>query len=213
MSDANASELAKQVDLLTRQVQWLLDKEGIRNTKQLYCRLVDSGRYDDWEKIFTDDYTCEINGPPTADGSAPNVLKFPNKQAWVDFARASGSKRAMVDATAGREGQPDGGQPSAPGRRLPGVGGWNPGAAHHMHGGEIEFTGPDTARAIWPSQFDFGNGYYDEEYRKVDGMWKIARGKFFSQARREYSASDYPYPLEVGSVEAGRTPAERINFS
>jgi hypothetical protein len=79
---------------------------------------------------------------------------------------------------------------------------WSANAAHHIHGGEIEFTGPDAARAIWPSQFEGINGYHDEEYRRVDGAWKIARGRFFAQAHRIYGQSDYPYRLEVGHEPA-----------
>lgn len=73
-------------------------------------------------------------------------------------------------------------------------GAWSANAAHHIHGGEIEPTGPDTARAIWPSQFDGLNGYHDEEYRRVDGVWKISRGRFFAQARRVYQLDDTPVP-------------------
>ncbi len=76
--------------------------------------------------------------------------------------------------------------------RLPGGQGWTPGACHHVHGGEIEMTGPDSARAIWPSRFDGGNRYYDEELCCEDGVWKMLRQRFFAQARREYRASDYP---------------------
>src|ERR1700748_1069921 len=36
---------------------------------------------------------------------------------------------------------------------------WSANAAHHIHGGEIEKTGPVSARAIWPSQFEGINGY------------------------------------------------------
>ncbi len=53
---------------------------------------------------------------------------------------------------------------------------------HHGHMPEIELTGPDTARGIW-AMLDVvklgagfvGYGHYHEEYRKVDGHWRIAR--------------------------------------
>ena len=53
---------------------------------------------------------------------------------------------------------------------------------HHGHMPEIELTGPDTARGIW-SMFDrvdhpkyllVGFGHYHEEYRREDGIWRIA---------------------------------------
>ena len=63
---------------------------------------------------------------------------------------------------------------------------------HHVHTPEIEFTGPDTARGIWPMvdylQFPkdappreapdspgfVGWGYYEEEYRREGGDWKFS---------------------------------------
>jgi hypothetical protein len=53
---------------------------------------------------------------------------------------------------------------------------------HHGHMPEIELTGPDTARGIW-AMLDVvklgagfvGYGHYHEEYRKVEGDWRIAR--------------------------------------
>jgi hypothetical protein len=196
MTTADTIHPDQEIEWLKRQLTWLLDKEAIRKVKQQYCRYSDNGRFDDFEKLFTDDYHSEINGPPTGDGSAPQLLTFPSREAWVSFARTQGALRARVDATAGTEG------PDKAATGFKGASGWNPGAAHHMHGGEIESTGPDTARAIWPSQFDGINGYYDEEYRKVDGVWKIARGHFFAQARREYHETDYPYKLEIGQASA-----------
>jgi len=53
---------------------------------------------------------------------------------------------------------------------------------HHGHMPEIEITGPDTARGIW-AMYDFvdlpqlvlhGWGHYHEEYRREDGVWRIA---------------------------------------
>jgi hypothetical protein len=216
MSEIGAQARSEQAQLMQRQVQWLVDREEIRNTKQLYCRFSDNGRYGEWEDLFTEDYTCELYGPPTADGSEAHVVKFSTKEAWVSFARKSGALRAQIDATAGRgdanPGHAANGASDVSAQRVPGTGGWAPGAAHHMHGGEIEFTGPDTARAIWPSQFNGNNGYYDEEYRKVQGIWKIARGKFFAQARREYAEGDYPYSLEVGDRPASPNRQIQINF-
>ncbi len=53
---------------------------------------------------------------------------------------------------------------------------------HHGHMPEIELTGPDTATGIW-AMVDVvklgagfvGYGHYHEEYRKVEGDWRIAR--------------------------------------
>jgi len=53
---------------------------------------------------------------------------------------------------------------------------------HHGHMPEIELTGPDRATGIW-AMVDVvklgagfvGYGHYHEEYRKVEGDWRIAR--------------------------------------
>lgn len=52
---------------------------------------------------------------------------------------------------------------------------------HHGHTPEIEITGPDTATGVW-AMVDIvklgpgftGYGHYHDEYRKIDGAWKIA---------------------------------------
>ena len=56
---------------------------------------------------------------------------------------------------------------------------------HHGHMPEITITGPDTATGIW-AMFDYltfpgdgppkglrGHGHYHEQYRRVDGVWRI----------------------------------------
>ena len=60
-------------------------------------------------------------------------------------------------------------------------------SVHQGYMPEIERTGPDTARGIWPMRDDvqrtqpdgrtwrlLGAGHYHEEYRRVGGQWKIA---------------------------------------
>ena len=59
-------------------------------------------------------------------------------------------------------------------------------SVHQGHQGEIEITGPDTARAIWAMTDRFfmppgapwarleGFGFYHESYIKEQGEWKIA---------------------------------------
>jgi hypothetical protein len=69
---------------------------------------------------------------------------------------------------------------------------------HHGHMPEIELTGPDTARGIW-AMLDLvklgagfvGYGHYHEEYRKVDGDWRIARMRLTRlHIEREGSSAD-----------------------
>lgn len=194
----NVEMLLQRLETLTRQVQQLQDVEAIRAVKHDYCRLADNGRYDEFADLFTDDYTCELYFLPSGDSSEPNLLRFDSKDAWIDFVRRNGAARAAVDAAARADAPSGVTNPERPEDLA-----LRAGMVHHMHGGKIELTGDDAARAIWPSYFGDGDlatvGYYDEEYRREGGRWKIAREKFFAQALRRYSATDYPYPLEVGS--------------
>ena len=54
---------------------------------------------------------------------------------------------------------------------------------HHGHMPEIEIDAPDRAHGIW-AMYDYvetpqyvlhGFGHYEEQYRKVDGAWRIHR--------------------------------------
>jgi hypothetical protein len=186
-----AEQLQQRLDQLELEVRRLRDLEEIRQTKYDYCRLADNGRYEEFGDLFTEDYTCELNFPPGGDGSGPGVMRFESKAAWLDFVRRNGAARAAVDAAAAAGvsgGVTNAGQPGDLTLRA--------GMVHHMHGGKIELTGPDTAWAIWPSYFGDGDnatvGSYDEEYRREDGRWKISRERFFAQALRAYKECDRP---------------------
>jgi bile-acid 7alpha-dehydratase len=58
-------------------------------------------------------------------------------------------------------------------------------SSHRMHHPEIDLTGPDTARGTWALEDTVvetgygitiqGAAFYEDEYRKVDGEWRIAR--------------------------------------
>jgi hypothetical protein len=62
-------------------------------------------------------------------------------------------------------------------------------SVHQVYNGEIELTGPDTARAVWPmtDRLFFpegspyaeitGYGHYRETYEKVDGAWLLKTTK------------------------------------
>jgi len=58
-------------------------------------------------------------------------------------------------------------------------------SSHRMHHPEIRLTGPDTATGTWALEDTVvetafgitiqGAAFYEDEYRKVDGQWRIAR--------------------------------------
>lgn len=80
---------------------------------------------------------------------------------------------------------------------------------HHVHTPEIELTGPDAARAIWP-MMDYvdlhpdgppadaearrgwiGWGYYEEAYVRVAGAWRVSELRLVRQ-RMDPLAADHP---------------------
>jgi hypothetical protein len=123
----------------------LLAIESIKQLKARYFLLMDTKQWEAWRELFTDD--VQVEGGPAHD----------NRDAFVDFVR----------------------------RYLEGVR-----TAHHGHTPIIEVTGGSTARGTWAMSDDVlfppghpwagrnprrrGYGHYDEEYRCVDGEWKIA---------------------------------------
>jgi hypothetical protein len=128
-------------------IQELLDREAIKETKARYFRLMDSKRWQEMRKVFADDARVE------------------SSKVW----ESADSFITDLSATLA-----------------------NVRSVHHGHMPEITFTGPGTARVIW-AMFDYlewepgsraglaegqrgihGFGHYEEEYRKIDGEWKIS---------------------------------------
>ncbi|MEV6655063.1 nuclear transport factor 2 family protein [Streptomyces sp. NPDC051219] len=123
----------------------LLAIEEIKQLKARYFRYLDQHRWEDYRSLFTDDLVLDI--PKT-----PEPRR--DRDQFVDGARAN----------------LDGGL-----------------SIHHGHTPEITILDDTTAEGIWAME-DFvapdpasgrspfaGAGYYVEEYRKVDGSWKIAK--------------------------------------
>jgi hypothetical protein len=79
---------------------------------------------------------------------------------------------------------------------------------HHGHMPEITITGPDTATGIW-AMFDYltfpgdgppkglrGYGHYHEQYRRVDGAWRIQH-LVLTRLRVDPLDGGFPGPDEV----------------
>ena len=121
----------------------LQEIEAIKRLKYKYMRCIDEKRWDELAECFTEDATVSYSGGTYAFAGRDAIMKF------------------MVDSmdrdsffSSHRIGQP-----------------------------EIDLTGEATATGIWAledtvidTQFEItlrGSAFYRDEYRKVDGQWKI----------------------------------------
>ncbi len=121
------------------------DLEEIKRLKARYCRYLDTKQWAALRALFADDAVFDgFRSAPT--GSGPDQFV------------AGGSSR-LADAI----------------------------TVHQCHLPDIVFLDEDTARGTWamhdylewpdrpgPDRGYYGYGYYEEEYRRVDGVWKMA---------------------------------------
>ena len=132
-------------------VQRLVDIEEIKRLKARYCRYIDTKQWSLLQTLFTDDVRFDgfASAPTGSDGAA--------------FVR--GVSARLQDAT----------------------------TMHHCHTPDIVFLEANVARCTWamadymewpepiglpdaPSARGmYGFGHYEEEYRRVDGEWRMAR--------------------------------------
>jgi uncharacterized protein (TIGR02246 family) len=120
---------------------------------------------------------------------------------WAGFA-ALFTDAAVLDADGTVQHGPDGILAFLP-KILDGVV-----TTHHGHMPEITITGPDSATGIW-AMFDYltfpgdgapkglqGYGHYHEEYRRVDGSWRIHH-VVLTRLRVDPLAGGFPGPEAV----------------
>lgn len=135
------------------------DIEAIKQLKARYFRSLDTKDWDAFRDVFTGD--PQIG--PIENGFPDYLLALRPKEARENVAAG-----ADFDAFIERN-------------RLfigPLI------TTHHGHQPEITITGPDTASGIWPMEDVLvwpeegyrlrGTGHYWEEYRRVDGEWRLA---------------------------------------
>lgn len=132
------------------------DIEAIRQLKARYFRYMDTKDWASYHAVFTEDVVFDVRGGMEATPADPRYADPPVTGADAAVAFIRNGLESLV-------------------------------SAHQGFTPEIELTGPDTARGIWAmtdvlragpgAQFRTARGYghYHEEYRKVDGAWKIAR--------------------------------------
>ena len=125
-------------------VQDLLELEAIKRLKYRYMRGIDQKLWDDLEEVFTPDAVATYSG---------GKYRFDGRDAIIDFLRRNMGADTFH-------------------------------SAHRVHQPEIDLTGPDTAVGTWAMDdvvvmTDWnltvrGAAFYEDEYRKVDGAWRIS---------------------------------------
>lgn len=124
----------------------MMEVDAIKKTKLLYSHLMDTTRVDDLANIFTEDAVCEFG--PYGHWEGRETIRA-NYHQVESGANAFFAMHATCD---------------------------------HL----VELTGPDTARGrsylLEPATQKAADenpfiylGVYDEDYRKVDGRWLVAR--------------------------------------
>ncbi len=129
----------------------LVEIEAVKRLKARYFRFVDTFDLEGWLTCFTDDVVCLYDQAVSRKGSpAQDPYRVDGKAGIVDFWETNQNRLQSV---------------------------------HHGHMAEIDIVSDSEARGIWAMEdivifteaILHGYGHYHEEYRKLDGEWKIAR--------------------------------------
>jgi hypothetical protein len=123
----------------------LVEIECIKRLKYRYARYLDQKRFDDLNDVLTEDAVAAYSG---------GGYTFEGRDAIIDFLRRSMGAETFH-------------------------------SSHTMHHPEIDLTGATTARGIWhlndvvvETQWNItirGASFYEDEYVKVAGDWRIKR--------------------------------------
>lgn len=123
----------------------LVEIELIKQVKYAYFRCLDLKQWDEIRELFTDDATASYGGGAYAFEGRDAIVRF--------FRKAMGRENFL--------------------------------SSHKAHHPEIELTGRDTATGVWALEdividlqweLDIrGAAFYEDEYVKVDDVWKIQR--------------------------------------
>ena len=148
-------------------IERLLDLERVKRLKAEYCRFVDTKQWERLRALFAADVVFD------GFGSAPRGSTL---EQFI-----TGISTRLAEAV----------------------------TVHHCHTPEIEFLAPDRARAVWammdivelfgerspreaPGHRGFvGLGHYEDEYRRIDGVWKIGYTRL-SRLRLDPMPHDHP---------------------
>jgi hypothetical protein len=157
----------------------LADIERIKKLKAKYLRFMDQRRWDEWIALFADDATIRV------------MINDQQFCLWT----------GKAEILAGNSGHNTGNV-----------------SIHHAHTPDIEVIGSNRATGAWQLQDtylrpgghkDESFGYYEDEYTRIDGIWKIR-----SITCHLYSATEMPGeapvtpPAETSDGEKDRRPAK-----
>ena len=129
----------------------MADIEEIRKLKARYFRLLDQQDWQGVSDVFAPDALIDVSSS-TVSGSGRGV--YSSRDSFVD------TVSRLLDGAV---------------------------TVHHGHTEEIELTGADSASGLWamedriwfpegsPVRTLWGAGWYEEEYERVDGRWRIRR--------------------------------------
>ena len=123
----------------------LVEIELIKRVKYAYFRNLDLKQWDEIRELFTEDASASYGG---------GAYAFEGRDAIVAFFRKAMGRQNFL-------------------------------SSHKAHHPEIDLTGPGTATGVWALEdividlqweLDIhGAAFYEDDYVKVDGAWKIAR--------------------------------------
>ena len=149
----------------------LADIEAIRQLKARYFRTLDQKDWEGYRAVFTDDVVVD-----TTDDTGPGT-EVRGGDAYVAWLVP-----ILADAI----------------------------TVHHGHMGEVAILGPDTARGVWSMEDHiwfppgsglgrlWGTGWYEEEYRREAGGWRIAHLRLRRRRVELDGAQVFPPPPPEG---------------
>jgi hypothetical protein len=140
-------------------IERLLAIEEIKRLKARYFRALDTKDMETYGALFTDDAAIDVRGVTDSTAGGEGMQSFDDSAVFVG-GKAFAAYVGKVAATFS--------------------------TAHHGHMPEIEILTATTARGIWAMEDHIwfapgsghrmmhGYGHYHENYRKVNGVWRIA---------------------------------------
>ena len=140
----------------------LVEIEAIKRLKHRYMRCVDQKLWDELAECFVEDATAAYGG---------GKYSYTGRDAIMDFLRRSMGADSFH-------------------------------SSHRVTQPEIDLTSPTSARGVWAlndvvidTQFDItisGAAFYEDEYVKVDGEWKIKHTGYKRTYEEMQSRKDVP---------------------